>query len=151
MRVRRGRPGNHEDVGYTGLEAALQAAAGQALARAGITGEDIAGAGFGVSGYDWPCEREPTLRSIAALGLNAPVEAVNDTIIGLIAGARQGWGVAVVAGTGCNCWGWDASHRAGHVTGAGDFMGEGTGASDLVEQAIASISREWSRRGPPPA
>jgi N-acetylglucosamine kinase-like BadF-type ATPase len=141
-------PGNHEIVDYAGLEAALQTAAGQALAQAGIGVDEVAGAGFGIAGYDWPSEREPTLGSIATLGLKAPVEAVNDALIGLIAGAQYGWGVAVVAGTGCNCWGRDASHRTAHMTGAGGWMGEGAGAGDLVDLAIARISREWSWRGP---
>ena len=80
---------------------------GQALAAAGLQIGDIAGAGFGVAGYDWPSERPPTIDAIASLGISAPVEAVNDTIIGLLAGAEQGWGVALVAGTSNNCRGWD--------------------------------------------
>ncbi len=140
--------GNHEGVGYAGLEAALGEAAAEALARAGIAVRDIAGAGFGIGGYDWPSEREPTLRSIGTLGLEAPVEAVNDAIIGLIAGARRGWGVSVVAGTGCNCWGWDPQHRTAHMTGAGGHMGENAGANEVVEQAVIRISRQWSLRGP---
>jgi len=88
-------PGNHEGVGYDGLAAALRTATEQALARAGLSIAQIAGAGFGVAGYDWPSEREPTLRAIRTLGLNVPFEAVNDTIIGLLAGAPDGWGIAV--------------------------------------------------------
>jgi N-acetylglucosamine kinase-like BadF-type ATPase len=142
-------PGNHEGVGYPGLEAAMAQAVGQALLQAGIAPRQIAGAGFGVGGYDWPSEREPTLRSIAALGIDAPLELVNDAMLGLIAGARQGWGIAVVAGTGCNCWGWDAEHRTAHMTGAGGWMGEAAGAGELVQEAVARISRFWSHRGPP--
>jgi N-acetylglucosamine kinase-like BadF-type ATPase len=142
-------PGNHENVGYEGLATALQTATGQALARAGISIDQIAGAGFGVGGYDWPSERELTLQAIQTLGLNAPLEAVNDTIIGLLAGAPEGWGVAVVAGTGCNCWGWDQHHRRiGRVTGMGWAMAEAAGAGELVEEAIRCIARDWSRRGP---
>lgn len=141
-------PGNHEGVGYAGLEAALQGAVGAALRQAGLSAGDIYGAGFGVSGFDWPCEREDTLNSIATLGLTCPVEAVNDAILGLLAGAKAGWGIAVVGGTGCNCWGWDQQHRIGHVTGAGGMMGEFAGAYQIIEEAIACISRAWSLRGP---
>lgn len=142
-------PGNHEDVGYEGLAAALRIASGQALAGAGISITQIAGAGFGIGGYDWPSEREPTLDTIRALGLTAPFDAVNDTIIGLLAGAPEGWGIAVVAGTGCNCWGWDRQHRRiGRMTGMGWRMGEAAGASELVDEAIRFVARDWSRRGP---
>ncbi|MGE5223597.1 MAG: N-acetylglucosamine kinase [Omnitrophica WOR_2 bacterium] len=140
-------PGNHEAVGYPGLIAALQEVTGKALTSAGLVMDQIAGAGFGVAGYDWPSERQPTLDAIATLGLTCPVEAVNDTIIGLLAGSEQGWGVAVVAGTGCNCWGWDQQHRIGRVTGCGGF-GEHGGAGDLVHSAINAVAYEWSRRGP---
>ena len=142
-------PGNHESVGYDGLAAALQTAIGQALSQAGISAARIAGAGFGVGGYDWPSEREPTLEAIRTLGLDAPLEAVNDALIGLLAGSEEGWGVAVVAGTGCNAWGWDQARRTGRMTGMGWQMGEAAGAGELVAEATRCIARDWSRRGPP--
>src|SRR5215212_8319035 len=103
--------GNHEVVEYDGLAATLQEVTAHALAAAGLERAAIAGAGFGVAGYDWPCERQSTFDAIATLGLSAPVEAVNDTIIGLLAGAERGWGVALVAGTSNNCRGWDREGR----------------------------------------
>lgn len=144
----RGGPGSHEVVGYDGLEKVLFSATREALQQAGIPIDEVAGAGFGVAGYDWPAEREPTLQSLRTLGLKAPFEAVNDAVIGLLAGAQEGWGVAVVAGTGCNCWGWDAQRRIGRVTGCGYWMGESGGGSDTVAEAVRAISREWSLRGP---
>jgi N-acetylglucosamine kinase-like BadF-type ATPase len=139
-------PGNHEEVGYEGLCIALQTVTEKALLMAGLTKSQITAAGFGVAGYDWPSERQPTLNSIQSIGLSCPVEAVNDTIIGLLAGASQGWGVAVVAGTGTNCWGWDEQHRIGRVTGVG--YGEHGGAGNLIERALVAIAYEWTRRGP---
>jgi N-acetylglucosamine kinase-like BadF-type ATPase len=143
-------PGNHETVGYPGLSAALAVAVTEALAAAGLGKDQISGAGFGVAGYDWPSEREPTLRAIGSLGLCAPIEAVNDTILGLVAGATEGWGIAVVSGTGCNCRGWDKyREREGQVTGHGLWMGEAAGASELVFRALQVIAHAWTRRGPP--
>src|SRR5688572_7553056 len=91
----RSGPGNRTLVGYQGFTDALRQATNEALATAGLTTEQIAGAGFGVAGYDWPSERQATLQAIATLNLRAPVEAVNDAIIGLLAGSAEGWGVAV--------------------------------------------------------
>ncbi|MGD0004504.1 MAG: BadF/BadG/BcrA/BcrD ATPase family protein [Anaerolineaceae bacterium] len=142
-------PGNHEGVGYDGLSAAMQAATRQALAQAGIAPLQIAGAGFGLGGYDWVSELSPTLEAIRPLGIdNAAVEVVNDAMIGLVAGAQEGWGLAVVAGSGCNCWGRNRQHRYGNVTGMGFPMGEGAGAGELVGEAVRRVSRAWSRRGP---
>lgn len=141
-------PGNHEIVGYHGLAAALQAVTEQALVEAGIDRQQIAGAGFGVAGYDWPSELPPTLEAIATLGLTAPLEVVNDTIIGLVAGAEAGWGVAVIAGTSNNCWGWNAQHRIGRVTGNGGMFGEYAGSGELVQEAVVAVAKAWTQRGP---
>jgi N-acetylglucosamine kinase-like BadF-type ATPase len=143
-----GGPGNHEVVGYDGLTATLRDITLQALSAAGLQPQDIGGAGFGVAGYDWPCERQPTLEAIAALGLSAPVEAVNDTIIGLLAGAEQGWGIGLVAGTSNNCRGWDRHGREGRVLGNGEAFGENGGAYEIIMRAIQAVGCEWTRRGP---
>ncbi len=142
-------PGNHEAVGYEGLARALGQALEQALAAGGLAREQIAGAGFGVGGYDWPSERGDTLACVGRLGLASPVEIVNDATLGLLAGTSEGWGVAVVSGTGCNCRGWDRGRRSeGKVTGHGLWMGEAAGASDLAFKALHAVSYEWTRRGP---
>ena len=145
-------PGNHEDVGYPGLAAALRLATGRALAAAGLTIAQIAGAGFGIAGLDWPSEEELTRQAIQTLGLQAPFVQVNDTIVGLLAGSAEGWGLAVVSGTGCNCWGWDRTRKhIGRVTGHGSWVGEAAGASELIRRALQAIAYEWTRRGPPTA
>ncbi len=141
-------PGNPENVGYDGLAKVLQAVTERALAAAGITVDQIAGAGFGIASYDWSSQREPTLQAIQTIGLHAPVGLVNDALIGLLAGAAEGWGVAVVAGTSCNCWGWDPDRREGRVTGMGLWLGEAAGGHELVAKAIQAIALEWTRRGP---
>ena len=143
-------PGNHEVVGYEGLSRALRQASSAALSQAGITLEQVSGAGFGVAGYDWPSERPATLQAIRLAGFGMPVEAVNDALIGLLAGSAEGWGVAVVSGTGCNCHGWDRTRqRRGQAIGAGLMVGEAGGASEIVAQAVAAIAHEWTHQGPP--
>jgi N-acetylglucosamine kinase-like BadF-type ATPase len=124
--------GNHEDVGYDGMFNSMQQGLDMALRAAGLIKADIAGAGFGVAGYDWSSEQEATAAAINKLGLNAPYKFVNDAVLGLVAGAEEGWGVVVVSGTGSNCRGWDREHkREGRVTGHGVLMGEGAGGSEL--------------------
>jgi len=142
-------PGNHETVGYDGLVQAMDQALESALQAAGLQRSQIGAAGFGLAGYDWPSEREDTLKAIGALGLQGPVEAVNDASLGLLAGSPQGWGVALVSGTGCNCRGWDQNRqRQGMVTGASLPMGEAAGASELIIRTVWALSYQWSQRGP---
>ena len=141
-------PGNYEDVGWDGLRQALRAITDQALAAAGVSRAQIAAAGFGIAGYDWPAEREPTLQAIASLRLEAPFELVNDAVIGLLAGATEGWGVVVVAGTSNNCRGRDTEGREGGVTGCGPQFGEYGGGGELAVKAMQAVSLAWSQRGP---
>jgi N-acetylglucosamine kinase-like BadF-type ATPase len=142
-------PGNHESVGYEGMYQAMHQGLEQALHAAGLTRADIAGAGFGVAGYDWPSEYEPTASVIDRLGLSSPYKFVNDTVPGLVAGAEEGWGVVVVSGTGSNCRGWDREHkREGRVTGHGVLMGEGAGGSELLHRGMQLVGYAWTRRGP---
>ena len=78
-------PGNYEVVGWDGLRQILHAISNQALGSAGIGWEQVAGAGFGIGGYDWPAEEAPTHEAINSLGLEAPYAVVNDSILGLLA------------------------------------------------------------------
>lgn len=142
-------PGNHESIGYNGMFESMQQGFEQALRSAGLTKADIAGAGFGVAGYDWPSEYEATATVIEKLGFNAPYKFVNDTVPGLVAGSEEGWGVVVVSGTGSNCRGWDREHkREGRVTGHGVLMGEGAGGSELLHRGMQLVGYAWSKRGP---
>ena len=142
-----GGPGNYEVVGYQGLVETLNAITNEALTRAGISKTQLAGAGFGIAGYDWPAERKPTRQAIQTLGLSAPFEFVNDAVIGLLAGATEGWGVAAVAGTSCNCRGRDRQGREGRITGGGPRLGEYGGASELVAKAVQAVALAWTQRG----
>ena len=142
-------PGNPQNVGFDGLRATLQSGLKQALGRAGISAGQISAAGFGIAGYDWPSALPQMEQVIQTLGLGGPFQVVNDTIPGLVAGARDGWGISVVSGTGCNCRGRDRSHeREGRVTGYGETMGEAGGASEMVIHAIQVVSQSWTQRLP---
>jgi N-acetylglucosamine kinase-like BadF-type ATPase len=146
-------PGNHEVVGYDGLENAIGEGVGKALNAAGnIDLGDITSGGFGVAGYDWPYEKLLTEEVIRKTGVSFPFIVVNDTIPGLVAGSRDGWGVVLVSGTGCNCRGWNKDHTLeAYATGAGYLVGENAGASEMVIKAMQAVTMEWARRGAPTA
>lgn len=143
-----GGPGNQESIGYDGFSRVLHGIVEQASSSAGLRAEQIAAAGLGIAGYDWHCDDAPMIEVINSLGLGGPYEFSNDATVGLLAGATDGWGVGVVAGTGCNCRGRDLQGREGRVTGEGYFMSESGGSGDLARDAIRAIARAWTRRGP---
>ena len=140
-------PGNHEGVGYDGLFQALKISSDLAIKQAGISTGEIAGGGFGIAGYDWPSERQPTLDVISKLNLKAKIDAVNDAVVGMLAGASRGWGVGVDAGTGDNVYGVNPTGQIAHMTGCGEFFGEYGGSGSVVMRAVQMISYQWSGRG----
>lgn len=142
-----GGAGNPETWGYDGLAEVLRTITDKALTSAGISKEQLASAGFGIAGYDWPGDDAPTTQAIQRLNLSAPFVFVNDSVIALLAGASEGWGVAVIAGTGCNCRGRDQQGREGRVAGEGQ-VGEEGGSGGLVRLAVDAVTRAWTRRGP---
>jgi N-acetylglucosamine kinase-like BadF-type ATPase len=147
-----GGPGNHESVGFDGMEKSVRQALDAALKNAGIRMDQLTGAGFGIAGYDWQSEEPQMKEVIHKVGIQAPFKMVNDVVLGLLAGTSEGWGVAVVSGTGCNCRGWDREHkREGRVTGYGITMGEGAGGSELIHRTMQAIGYSWTQRLPPTA
>lgn len=140
--------GNHQMVGYVGMAEVLRAASGQALAAAGLHAEQLAAAGLGVSGYDWPSQLPQMLGAVREAGISAPAEVVNDAVLGLVAGAPELWGLALVAGSGSNCRGRDRHGREGRVAGEGVPFGEYGGGAELAFLSFQAVSRAWSLRGP---
>lgn len=140
-------PGNWEGVGWDGAREIIGRIMEQALAAAGITPARLTAAGFGLAGYDWPEDRGPHEQLIRSLGVSAPFELVNDAFIGLLAGSSSGWGVAVAAGTSCNCYGRNAQGQIGRVTGTSRF-GEYAGSGELVWRALQAVAHAWTQRGP---
>lgn len=145
-----GGPGNWESVGYDGLTQVLIDTTRPALEMSQLTVGQIAGAGMGLAGFDWPSQRQAHLDAIRPLGLRSPLTIVNDATLGIVAGSAEGWGVSVDAGTGCNCRGWTRDHkREGRAVGGANYWsGEAAGGSDIVTRAMRAISFEWTRRGP---
>lgn len=145
-----GGPGNWEGVGYDGLTRVLMEVCSSATKSAGISITQIAGAGMGIGGYDWPSERQAHLDAIQPIGLTCPLEIVNDATLGILAGTSQGWGISVVAGSGCNARGWSRDHtRQGRAVGGGGFWsGEYAGGFDIVARAMRAVTFEWLKRGP---
>jgi N-acetylglucosamine kinase-like BadF-type ATPase len=143
--------GNHQGVGYDGLENVLKDSFEQAREMSGVDTAHIVGAGFGVAGYDFPSDREAHLQSIAALGLSCPVEVVNDGWNGLFAGATCGIGVNVTAGSSNNCRGRGRDGRKGRIVGNGPTFGEYGGGIEIALKALHMVNYAWIKRNPPTA
>lgn len=140
-------PGNWEGVGWDTAQDTMHEVVDRALKATGIEKSKIAGAGFGVAGYDWPEDEEPHMQIIESLELNSANMLVNDTIIGLVAGATHGWGVVVSAGTSNNCRGRDQRGREGRIIGSGVHFAEYAGALEIMTKAVQAVGAAWTKRG----
>jgi N-acetylglucosamine kinase-like BadF-type ATPase len=145
-----GGPGSWEAVGYQELAQVLQNVTADAVTKAGIKLEDIAGAGFGLAGYDWPSQQQAHMQAVQSTGLACPLKVVNDAILGIVGGSPDGWGLSLVSGTGCNCRGWtrDRQQDGRVVGGASYWSGEAAGAFDIILRAMRAVAFQWNRRGP---
>jgi N-acetylglucosamine kinase-like BadF-type ATPase len=143
--------GNHQGVGYDGLENVLKESFGGASEMAGVEPAHIAGAGFGVAGYDFPSDRESHLQAISVLGLTCPLEVVNDGVNGLLAGATCGIGVNVTSGSSNNCRGRNKDGKEGRIVGNGATFGEYGGAIEIVQRGLQMVNYAWIKRIPPTA
>ena len=144
-----GGPGNPNGIGHDAFGKLVAEISREAINQAQVTTEQISGMALGVGGYDWDSERAGMLRTLEPMGLKAPIEIYNDAALGIPAGTSEGWGIAVVSGSGSNCRGWNRERtRFGRVSGYGVMMDEGAGAAEMRVKIVQAVSLEWSRRGP---
>jgi N-acetylglucosamine kinase-like BadF-type ATPase len=125
---------------------AIEAAARQALAAAGVEGAGIDAATFSLAGADWPEDfrlLEDALRE--RLALPAAPLVVNDAIGALRTGSPDWTGVAVVSGT-YNAVG--ARHPDGRVFHLG-FWPDGAGGRDLGRDGLRAVYHAGLGMGPP--
>lgn len=141
--------GNHQSVGYDGFFSVVEESFNGALQMCGVDKTQVAGAGFGVAGYDFPSDREAHLREIAKLELPCPLDVVNDGWNGLYAGATCGIGVNVTAGSSNNCRGRNSAGRQGRIVGNGAQFGELGGGIEIVARALQMVNYAWIKRIPP--
>jgi len=140
-------PANHQDVGLEAAAAAVEAAVTEALQATGIGPAEVEKAVLALAGDDFP-EDEQALREALRPRLGPLVfDIVNDAEAALVAGARSGWGVVVIAGTGTNVMGRDASGRRFHLGGLGYEFGDVGGGQDLVRAVLHAVFRAAEGRG----
>ncbi len=141
-------PGNWEGVGLEGALATYRDALGQALAGAGIAASQVAAAGYGLAGYDWPSDHARLDPLLARLGVPGPRVLVNDTAVALRAGAEDGVGVVIIAGTGTTVAGCNAAGQRWRTFGEGNDLGDMGGAGDIARLALRAVARAYTGAGP---
>jgi N-acetylglucosamine kinase-like BadF-type ATPase len=143
-----GRAGIGDIYGAPTPDAALdeiEAAAGEALAAAGIGSAELGAAAFSLAGADWP-EDFALLRSALGerLGLGFEPLVVNDSLGALRAGSPDWTGLAIVAGTYNAVGARGPDGRAFHL----GFWPDGAGGRDIAREGLRAVYRAEMGTGP---
>lgn len=146
--VGRAGAGNWEEVGLDGALGALRQAVEKALAAAGTAPDQITASAYGLAGLDWPSDEGRLRPVVAQLGLSGPQILVNDTFVALRAGARDPWGVVIVAGTGTTVAGRNRQGQTARTLGLGYPFDDWGSAPDLAQAVVHAVARAYTGRGP---
>jgi N-acetylmuramic acid 6-phosphate etherase len=143
-----GGPSNIQSVGVeVGLKS-LDDAIDRAFAAAAIPRATVAGACLGLAGID----RQEGLDVIhgwaASAGLAAKVTVANDATLLLAAGTPDGWGLAVIAGTGSIAFVRSSDGIIGRCGGWGFTLGDEGSAYLVALNALKLACRAHDRVGP---
>jgi N-acetylglucosamine kinase-like BadF-type ATPase len=101
-----------------------------------------------MAGVDFPSEEQELRAAVEAQGWAKHTSVGNDTFAVLRAGSEQGWGVAVVCGTGINCVGVAPDGRQARFPALGAITGDWGGGFDIGLDALSAAARSEDGRGP---
>lgn len=126
---------NYQSVGWEAATVALHTAIGEALQHAGPD-DTVAAACFGLAGVDRPADREEYTAWVTHQAYAPRFTIVNDAELVLAAGTPEGWGVAVICGTGSICYGRSPDGRTTRAGGWGYLLGDEGSGYDIGVQAL---------------
>ena len=119
------------------IDSALADALGPGSDGAGRWREvPLAAACFGLSGVDAPSDAEQVAAWVRDQGIAPRFSVVNDGELVLAAGTPEGWGVAVVSGTGSVCLARSPAGESVRVGGWGPLLGDEGSGYDIGLRAL---------------
>lgn len=127
---------NVQGVGLAGAARAINEAVGAALAAAGAPGAPVAAVCLGLAGVGRPEQRAQVEGWADGAFGGAPCAVVTDLEPILAAGTPEGWGVAVIAGTGSSCLARAPGGPPLKVGGWGHLLGDEGSGYDLARRAL---------------
>jgi N-acetylglucosamine kinase len=103
---------------------------------------------LGIAGVDRPEDTDVVRGMMRRIGFKSRTLVVNDALIALVAGAGDGPGVVVVAGTGSIAYGKDRDGHAARAGGWGYLLGDEGGGFWIGRAALSAVVRQHDGRGP---
>jgi N-acetylglucosamine kinase-like BadF-type ATPase len=145
----RGPTTSHQQVGLDTGVARLADLVDQARARAGLHADaplpDVAV--YALAGADTPADHHLLLKAIAATRLAGRNLVINDAFAPIRAGSDQGWGIALICGSGVNAAGIAPDGRRARLAALGPISGDWGGGGDIGLTALGLAVRARDGRG----
>jgi N-acetylglucosamine kinase-like BadF-type ATPase len=139
-------PSNVQAVGAEATYTALDAVVAAALADADVSGPP-ASICLGMAGAGRAADRALIEGWATSRFPGAVVRVVHDGQLVLAAGTPEGWGVAVISGTGSLAYGENAAGRSARAGGWGYLLGDEGSGYAIGLAALRAVARAADERG----
>ncbi len=141
-------PSNIQAVGVEAALRELDAAVASAFQDAKLARSQVAAACLGLAGVDLT-EGLGIIRQWAdSISLAEKIAVANDATLLFAAGTPEGWGLAVIAGTGSIAFTLDRNGKDGRAGGWGYLLGDEGSAWQLGLQGLRAACRAADNAGP---
>jgi N-acetylglucosamine kinase-like BadF-type ATPase len=131
--------------GELAVEKALHQVIDDVLANRDIVPAAIA---IGMAGVERPDDFAVVNAILHRIARRTRTVVVNDALIALVAGAGDGPGVVLIAGTGSIAFGRNRDNRAARAGGWGYILADEGSGYWIGRQALTAVMREFDGRGP---
>ncbi len=148
LAVARRGPSNYQSIGAKAAESVLHELVGTLMSSLMDVADLMAYAAFALSGADRDKDFQNISNILCRVIPSPGFVLCNDSLAALWAGTN-GTGVALVAGTGSNCIGINASGKVAKVGGLGPLSGDVGFGEDIAMKAIAAAIKSIDGRGEP--
>lgn len=139
---------NPQSLGFDKALGNVDAAIDAAFADARRPRGGVTAACLGMAGAEREADRNRVAAWAAGRQVANQLQHVHDALPLLAAGTPEGWGIAVIAGTGSFVFGQDASGRTARAGGWGYLFGDEGSGYVLTLQALRAATKFADRRGP---
>ncbi|MFT3880785.1 MAG: N-acetylmuramic acid 6-phosphate etherase [Gemmatales bacterium] len=129
-------PSNRQSVGDLNAISALRQAIHAAFHDANIPFAGVASACFGLAGADRSEDRQFFHQWATRAGIAESITIANDVELVLAAGTPEGWGLALIAGTGSMAFGKNQTGTIERAGGWGYLMGDKGSAYSIAVDAL---------------
>ncbi len=141
-------PSNPHAVGTGRALRSLDEAVERAFAAAGVPRKPVRAACLGVAGAGRPDDQRVIAGWADRVGLAHAVDVTGDAPLLPAAGTPDGWGAAVVAGTGSMAFATDRAGLTARAGGWGHLLGDEGSGYALALAGLQAVARAADGRGP---